>query len=248
MRAFFTLWRKELASYFFSPIAYVMMMFFLVVMGFSFWLLVSVLARGSVSVTIMNELFGSIFFWIAMMIVVPLLTMRTFSEEKRSGTIETLMTAPVSDVSVVLAKYCGALTFFVIMWMPTAVYGFLLKALSPLAAPVDFGPMMSGYVGSFLVGAFYVSIGIFASSLTRNQIVAAIIAFALISVAFFSGFITYIARDEFVRDLGAYFSSVEHMRDFARGAVDTRPAVLYLSMSALVLFATVKVVESRKWK
>jgi len=248
MRSFFTLWRKEIASYFLSPIAYIMIMFFLVIIGFSFWLLVSVLAQGAASASIMNELFGSIFFWITMLIVVPLLTMRLFAEEKRSGTIETLMTAPISDASVVLAKYTGALSFFMVMWFPTVFYVYVLRRFSPLTAPIDFGPMLSGYIGTFLIGAFYISVGLFCSSLTRNQIVAAIICFALLNLAFFSGFITYLARDEFIREWSAYISSVEHMREFARGVVDSRPFVLYLTATAVMLFATVKVVESRKWK
>ncbi len=248
MRSFFTLWRRELAAYFLSPIAYVMMIFFLVVTGFSFWLLTSVLVQGSAGATIMKELFSSIFFWIAMLIVVPVLTMRLFAEEKRSGTIESLMTAPVTDTAVVLAKYFGALSCFIVMWLPTALYAFILKAFSPLTAPVDLGPMLGGYAGAFLVGALYIAVGLFCSSLTSNQIVSAIVSFALISVAFFSGFITFLATSPLVREIGAYGSSIAHMLDFSRGAVDTRPVVFYVTTAALMLFATIKVVESRKWK
>jgi ABC-2 type transport system permease protein len=248
MRGFLTLWRKELAAYFFSPIAYVMMIFFLVVTGFSFWLLASVLAQGPSGATIMKELFSSIFFWIAMLIVVPVLTMRLFAEEKRSGTIETLMTAPVTDTEVVLAKYIGALSFFVVMWLPTALYAFILRAFSPLTAPVDLGPMLSGYVGAFLVGALYIAVGLFCSSLTSNQIVAAIVSFALICVAFFAGFMAFLATTPLLREISAYGSSIAHMLDFSRGAVDSRPVVFYLTSTALALFATVKVLESRKWK
>jgi ABC-2 type transport system permease protein len=248
MKSFFTLWRKELASYFMSPIAYVVMMFFLVVMGVSFSLLVSVLASGPVGVMVMKELFSSIFFWIAMLIVVPVLTMRLFAEEKRSGTIETLMTAPVTDTAVVLAKYAGALTFFVILWLPTASYAYILKAFSPLTAPVDLGPMLGGYTGAFLIGAMYLAIGLFCSSMTSNQIVAAIMCFAMTCVAFFAGFIPYITRSELLRDFGGYISSISHMLDFSRGAVDTRPVVFCLTVSALMLYTTIKVIESRKWK
>jgi ABC-2 type transport system permease protein len=248
MKSFVTLWRKELASYFLSPIAYVMMMFFLLVMGISFSLLVNVLASEPAGATIMKEQFNSIFFWIAMLIVAPVLTMRLFAEEKRSGTIETLMTAPVTDTAVVLAKYAGAMTFFVILWLPTASYAFILKAFSPPTAPMDLGPMLGGYVGAFLVGAMYIAIGLFCSSMTNNQIVAAIMCFAMNCAAFFAGFIPYIARSEFLRDGGGYISSIAHMLDFSRGAVDTRPVVFYLTVSALMLFATIKVIESRKWK
>jgi ABC-2 type transport system permease protein len=113
---------------------------------------------------------------------------------------------------------------------------------------IDYGPIAGGYIGAFLIGAFYLAIGTFASSLTRNQIVAAIVTFALICAAFFTGFLPYISRTEWIREFGVYTSSVSHMLDFSRGAMDTRPFVFYLSGTALMLFLTVKVVEARKWK
>lgn len=248
MRAFLTIWRKELAAYFLSPIAYVMMIFFQMVLGFSFWMLVNVLSQGAGGASVMRELFSSIFFWIAMLIVVPVLTMRLFAEEKRSGTIETLMTAPVTDAAVVLAKYAGAVAFFVVLWLPTASYAYILRACSPLTSPVDLGPMLGGYAGALLVGAMYLSIGLFCSSLTSNQIVSAIATFALTSLAFFAGFITFMTTNDAVRDATAYVSSVSHMLDFSRGAVDTRPLVFCVSVSAFMVFATIRVIESRKWK
>ena len=248
MKTFLILWRKELAAYFLSPIAYVVMIFFLIVMGFSFWLLASVLAQGAAGLSVMSELFGSIFFWITLLVVVPVITMRLLAEEQRAGTIETLMTAPVRDAEVVLGKYAGALSFFVVMWLPTSAYAFVLKAFEPLAAPIDLGPMLGGYLGAFLVGAFYISIGVFTSALTRNQIVAAIMCFALICVAFFTGFLPYISRSETLRAAGEYVSSVGYMLEFSRGIIDTRPIVFHLTGTAFMLFAAVKVVESRKWK
>ena len=247
MSAFFTLWRREIAAYFLSPIAYVMMMFFLVIMGFSFWLLANVLAQGVEGVPLMRELFDSFFFWITTLTLVPVLTMRLFAEEKRSGTIELLMTAPVSDTAVVLAKYLGAVSFYIAIWAPTALYVVILRSFSA-GTPLDLGPIASSYLGALLVGAFYLAIGLFCSAMTRNQIVAAIVCFALLCVLFFGGFIAFISRVEGVRETANYFCSLAHMREFARGAVDTRPVVLYLSGAALMLFATVKLVESRKWK
>ncbi|MBU0678823.1 MAG: ABC transporter permease [Verrucomicrobia bacterium] len=249
MRTFVTLWKRELLAYFLSPIAYVTMMFFLIVMGFSFWFLVSVLTEGTSGISLMRVLFGeSIFFWIALLIIVPVITMRLIAEEKRSGTLETLMTAPVTDVSVVLAKYFGALCFFIIMWMPTVAYAYVLKAFSPLSAPVDLGPMLSSYVGAFLVGAFYISIGVLTSALTRNQILAAVVCFAVICVAFFSGFVPYFATNSLMQNTFRYTSSLGHMLDFSRGVVDSRPVVFYLSSIAFVLYATVKALEFRRWR
>lgn len=248
MRAFLTLWRRELSSYFLSPIAFIVTIFFLVVMGFSFWMLASVLVHGTPGVTVMNELFGSFFFWITMIMVSPLLTMRLIAEEKRSGTIETLMTAPVTDSAVVLSKFAGVFTFFVVMWLPTLSYVWVLQRFSAVMSPIDFGPMLGGYLGAFLVGAFYLSIGLFCSAMTSNQIVAAIMGFGLTAVAFFCGFLGYMGQADSVRKVGSYISSVMHMLDFSRGAIDSRPVVFYVSATALMLFATIKVVESRKWK
>lgn len=247
MRTFLILWRRELASYFLSPIAYVMMMFFLFVMGYCFWMLLNILAHGVVSATVMNELFGSVFFWIALLILVPLITMRLFAEEIRSGTLELLMTAPVTETQVVLAKYAGAWSFYLIMWLPTLAYVYILRRFDPMMT-VDLGPLASGYLGALLLGSFYLSAGLLMSALTRNQIVAAMSAFAVVTVAFFAGFMPFITRSETVRQAGMHFSAVMHMMDFSRGAVDTRPVVLYLSGTAFLLFAAVKVIEFRKWK
>jgi len=248
MRTFLILWRRELGAYFLSPVAYVMTMFFLFFMGYSFWSLVDWLVEGVANAGVMQILFGeSLFFWIAMLIVIPLLTMRLFAEEKRAGTIETLMTAPVGDTSVVLAKYAGAMTFFVFMWLPTAVYVFVVRRFDP-GATVDMGSMLTGYAGAFLVGSFYISLGLLASSLTRNQIIAAIITFSLICTTFVGGFVAYVARAPAIRDLAAYLSTIRHMMDFSRGIVDTRPIVLYTTGTILMLFATIRIMESRRWK
>ena len=248
MRDFWTLWRRELAAYFLSPIAYVMMIFFLAVFGLSFWLLVNVLVDGVVGASPMKELFGSIFFWLAVLIVVPVLTMRLLAEETRSGTLETLMTAPVTDLAVVAAKFAGAATFYIVLWLPTVTYAFVLKRFSPLSAPMDFGPMLSGYLGALLIGWFFLSVGLFCSALTSNQIAAAITCFALIGSFFFAGFFAFLARSDAVRDAAGYVSSVMHMLDFSRGVVDTRPIVLYVSATVFMLFLAVRVLESRRWR
>lgn len=248
MRTFFILWKKELAGYFLSPVAYVVTVFFLIVMGVSFWLLIGVLSEGAKGLSVMNELFGSIFFWLALLIVIPILTMRLFAEERRSGTFESLMTAPVRDTEVVLAKYAGALTFYAMMWLPTLAYVWVLRAFSPEGAPVDLGAVAGGYVGALVLGAFFLALGLFASALTRNQIVAAIAAFALICVFFLAGFVPYVWHTPSAQRLGGYTSAVMHMLDFARGVVDTRPLAFYAINTAFLLFATVKVVEARRWK
>ena len=248
MNGFLTLWRKELTSYFLSPVAYVVSIFFLVVMGAIFSLLVSVLADGPTGVTVMNLLFGSPFFWMTMMVVMPVLTMRLLAEEKRNGTIETLMTAPVSDLAVVLAKYASALGFYILMWLPTVAYLLLLRQFSAMMAPVDLGPMAGGYLGALLVGMFYLALGLFCSALTSNQIVAAITSFAAIFGFFLLGLLDRATDQPVLQAVSACVSSYQHMLDFSRGAVDSRPVIFYLSSTVFLLFATVKALESRSWK
>ena len=249
MRVFFTLWRRELAAYFLSPIAYVVTIFFLLITGFNFFLLVDLMANEHVSVTeVMGQLFGSVlFFWPAFLLVIPMLTMRSFAEEHRSGTIETLMTAPVQDAVVVLAKYFGALCFLVFMWIPTGVYAFLLSSCSMEAAPFDPGPLYSGYLGTFLLGMFFLSIGVFCSAITKSQVIAAVICFALCSFLFYIGFLQYYTPNAWLNRISTYLSFVLHQLEFARGVIDTRPVVLYLSGTVFMLFLTIRWLEARRW-
>lgn len=249
MRKFGALLKREVSAYFFSPIAYVVICFFLAVMGVSFWTLIAVMAEGTRKVMVMRALFSeSIFFWIAILIVIPVVTMRLFAEEKHSGTFETLMTAPVGDATVVLAKYFGALIFFIAMWLPTLAYIWILRYFGAEASPVDSGLILASYCGVILMCGAYLSVGLFMSALTRNQITAAISAFAVIFLVFLAGFIPYFSSSGVVQQVGEYFSSVSHMIDFSHGTVDTRAVVFYLSIIILALFMTTRVVEARRWK
>lgn len=248
MRTFWILWKRESLAYFLSPVACLVTVFFLIVMGISFWMMVTLLAQEGGTVTIMSHLFGSIFFWMALLMVTPLLTMRLFAEERRSGTFELLMTAPVRDAEAVLAKYAAALTFYVVLWIPTLAYAWILQSFSPLTARVDAGALAGGYAGALVIGAFFLAIGLLASALARSQIVAAIMAFASISAVFFAGFFPWIWRTEGMQRAGAYFSPIMHMVDFSRGVVDSRPLSFYAINTVLVLFATIRVIEARKGK
>ncbi len=248
MRAFFALWKRELMAYYFSPIAYVVVLFFLILMGFSVWFLIGMLSVGSISGSIMTVLYGeSIFFWVAMLIAIPVITMRLLADEVNSGTIESLLTAPVTERSVVLAKYAGAMTFFVIMWLPTMAYAYIIRHYDPNMS-VDLLPMLTGSIGTWLIGSAFISMGILASSLTKNQVIAAIICFVMVGLAFFGGFVPYLTAIPLVRSISSYFSPILHMMDFSRGILDSRPFFLYASATILLLFTSIRVVESGRWK
>ena len=250
MRKFFTLLSREIRSYFYSPIAYIVLVFFLLVSGVDFYFQVSFMNQRAVPYSVQEAFFNSVFFWFAFVLIFPLITMRLFAEEFKLGTIEPLMTAPVRDWQVVLAKYFGALIFYVILWIPTVLYFVIFQAITHQPAAGSNGAYFGSYLMLLLLGMFYLSIGCFASVLTRNQIVAAIISFATITLLFFLGLISFILLDvsSETRQLLGYFSAIEQMGTLSRGEIDTRPIVLYLSMTIVMLTFTYQAFQSRKWR
>ncbi|MEI8205358.1 MAG: ABC transporter permease [Kiritimatiellales bacterium] len=243
MRTFFALWRRELSAMFLSPIAYVMLMFFLLVTGCGFYWLVKE------NLEVMRSVQGlMVVIWACMLIVVPVLTMRTFAEERKNGTFETLMTAPVKDSTVVTAKFAGVLAFFVIMCAPTLLYLVIAGLLAPEAAHlIEAGPIAGGYLMVCLIGSAFIALGMLASALTSNQIIAAISTFSVMSIFFFGGlFEPHLSKNSMVREIGGYLSSALHLMEAARGVFDSRSLILYLSVTTFFLFATVKAIEARR--
>jgi ABC-2 type transport system permease protein len=243
MRTFFALWRRELAAMFLSPIAYVMLMFFLLVTGCGFYWLVKE------NLEVMRSVQGlMVVIWACMLIAVPVLTMRTFAEERKSGTFETLMTAPVTDTAVVAAKFAGALSFFILMCLPTLLYLVITRLLAPEAAHlIEPGPIAGGYLMVCLIASAFIALGMLASALTSNQIIAAISTFSIMSIFFFGGlFEPHLSKNPMVREIGGYLSSALHLMESARGVFDSRSLVLYLSVTVFFLFATIKAVEARR--
>src|SRR5450432_412158 len=229
MRKFFVLLMREIRSYFYSPIAYIVLVFFLLVSGVDFYFQISFMNQRAVGYSVQEAFFNSVFFWFAFVLIFPLITMRLFAEEFKLGTIEPLMTAPVRDWQVVLSKFFGALLFYVIF-----------QTITHQPGANSIGAYLGGYLMLLLLGMFYLSIGCFASVLTKNQIVAAIISFATITLLFFLGLVSFILLDisSETRQLLGYFSAIEQMGTLSRGEIDTRPMVLYLSMTIVMLTFT----------
>ncbi len=248
MNAFFVLWRREMTGYFYSPVAYTTLTFFLVVMGMIFYLLAALLAEGVPGVGVLNLMFGSPFYWMTQMVVAPLLTMRLFAEERRMGTLETLLTAPVSDAAVVGAKFAGVFSFYVLMWVPTLLFLAGLQGFSAEAPPLDPGQVAGAYLGAALSGALFLSMGLLCSLTTSNQIIAAITCFALMILFFFAGFLEYMSYHPLAAVIAGFISPYQHMLEFSRGVIDTRPVMLYLSGTAFFLFSATRILESRQWK
>jgi len=247
---FLTLLNREIRAYFLSPVAWVVLFFFLLLTGFNFYAGVAALNRGPSEVTVVEAFFNTVFFWFGFVLVFPLITMRLFSEEYKMGTIEPLMTAPVRDSQVVLAKYCGALFFYVVLWLPSLLYFLVFTWVTQLQAAGAAGPFIGAYAMLLLIGMFYLSVGCLASALTRNQIVAAVMSFSAITLLFFFGLLTFFILNvtPALRETTAYFSALEHMSEASRGFLDTRPVVFYLSLTAFVLFLTFHVFQSRRWR
>ncbi len=249
MSVFVCLLKKELRACFYSPIAYVVMFFFWALMGVNFIWLLSQLAAGE-SLTLSTQLmFSGPILTFAMPFVVPLITMRLFAEERKLGTLEALLTTSVRVPELVLSKFVGAVVFYCALLLPTIIYVYILKQLCP-ATINDFpdgGSLWSGAAGMLFVGALYVAVGVFMSSLTSNQIIAAIGGFALIFGSLVgTAFMAYMAQSPGLRIMGQYYSSFAHMMDFSRGVLDSRIIVMYLTHTAWFIFATVKIVESKR--
>jgi ABC-2 type transport system permease protein len=250
MRVFWILLKKELHSFFVSPVAWIILALIMAMNGFSFRAALAILEEGPSEGSIVTWTFFSRWFWFSYFFVFPLLTMRLFSEEKKLGTFETLFTAPVRAWQVVGSKYAASLVFYCLLWLPTIGNFALVEWISAGHVEVPQGQLLGSCVILIFMGLFNLAVGCFASSLTSNQIVAAVVSFTISLMHFLLGvFVLYTGRmpEVFVEAM-SYIASVEHVRTFSSGLLDTRPLVYYASMAALFLGLTHQVVEFRRWR
>jgi len=228
---------KELRSYFVSPVAYIIVAFWLVAMGFFFWLSISSFGEAS-----LTNVFNVVI--VLLLLVAPALTMRLLSEETRTGTLELLLTAPVKDWSVVVGKFLGAFVLYIAMMALTLLYPVMLLLFG---GNPDWGPIWSGYIGVLLLGMAFLSVGLFASSLSSNQMVSAVIAFVILLILYLIS--------QVVGSVGAGVGTVlsqlslyDHFTSFPQGLIDPKDVVFYLTFTGVVLFITVQVVEGRRYR
>jgi len=227
---------RELKAYFSSPIAYIIMTLFLL---FSAWFFASSLFLANTAD--LRGLFSGA--RMLLLFFVPALSMRMLAEEKRSGTIEILSTMPLKDWQLVLGKFIPSYLLISITLFLTLVHYFTLVILGN----PDFGASFGGYVGMFFMSGVYLSIGLFTSSLTKNQIVAFITAFVIIFVLFLLDKIV-IFMPSYVATIFEFISTDYHYENIARGVIDSRDVIYYVSLIFFFLFLTVKSLETRKWK
>lgn len=248
MSSFFVLWKREMRSFFYTSVAGVVGTFFLIVTGFSFWVLANVLTQGAPGVDVTRSLFASQWYWAAYFMVIPLTTMSLFAGERRSGTLELLMTAPVTECAVVLAKFFAAFALYLLFWLPTLSYAFILHTYSTDMPPMDYAAAAASYLGMALTGALGVAIGLCCSLMTRSVVIAAMMCAAALGIFFSVGHLSDFTYAAWVREAALYASMPIHMLDFSRGSVDTRTIVYYVSTTALLLFIGTKVLEGRRLK
>jgi ABC-2 type transport system permease protein len=251
MRNILAIAQRELNAYFSSPIAYVLIGFFALLFGWFFYVPLAYFEQQSMNMgmnpgqalnvnqmlvgpTLMNTT-------VIMLFLFPLITMRTYSEEKRSGTIELLLTSPVTDVQIILGKFLGAMLLYAAMLAITLIHiGILFIYGEP-----EWKPIATGYLGLLLMGGSFLSLGLFISSLTKNQIVAGIATFAVFLMLWVVNWIgTFVGPT--MQTILTHLSLTDHFDDFAKGIIDTKHVIYYLSFMAFGLFLTAKTVDSER--
>lgn len=254
MRNIWTICRKELGTYFSSPIAYLLLTMFALIIGFFFWNILGyfvnegmeMMMRGESAPMSLNEqiirpLLSNVS--VIGLFFIPMITMRLFAEEKRSGTIELLATSPVRDVEIILGKWFAAVVLYACLLLFTALnFAFLFLYGKP-----DWKPLLVGYLGLLLQGGLLLAIGTFISTLTKNQIVAGAATFGICLLLWVIEWVTGFESATWATVL-AYFSVITHFDSFARGVIDSKDLVFYLSGIFLGLFATARSMESLRWR
>lgn len=245
---------KELRSYFVSPIAYVVIGLFAVLYGFFYVAGLNVMVRVSmqmggfggpqninVNEFLIRPLLGNTA--VVLLLALPFITMRTYAEEKKSGTIELLLTSPVTDLQIILGKFIGAVCLFALMLAVTVIHmGILFVYGEP-----ELWPIVSGYLGLFLMGCSFIAVGLLFSSMTRNQIVAGMMTFAVLLVFWVINWVADTSSTT-TQSVLSYLSILEHFDDFSKGVIDTKHMAYYLSFITFSLFLTVKSVDSERWR
>jgi ABC-2 type transport system permease protein len=249
MRVFRILTIKELKGYFLTPFGWIVLAFVTIMQGVSLSTAMKGFRDTPVKDSLVYVSFHTPLFWFYFLFIFPLITMRLFSEEERSGTLETLLTAPVRTWQVVFSKYAAAMLFYTTLWIPAFVQFKLFVWLTDLPPAWSPGAMGGTFTILMLMGAAFTAIGCLASSLTSSQIIAGIFTIGLLVIQYFLGFVTLIWGESFPgAPLFRYISSQEHLHYFANGLFDSRPVVYFLSLAMFVLFLTYQVVDYRRWR
>ena len=255
MRNVMAIAQREIKAYFASPIAYILIGFFALLFGYFYYALLSFFERQSMQMGMgmngpqtmnVNQMLISpllVNATVILLFVFPLITMRTYSEEKRSGTIELLLTSPLTDLQIILGKFLGAMLLYGAMLAVTLIHvGLLFLYGNP-----EWKPILTGYFGLLLMGGCFLSVGLLISSLTKNQIVAAMATFGVFLMLWVINWIGSFVGPT-AQAVLQHLSITDHFDDFAKGIIDTKHLVYYFSFIAFGLFLTMKSVDSERWR
>ena len=252
MRNILAIADKELRSYFASPIAYILIGFFLLPFGVFFYLYLDNFVKQSMqmaqyggAVNVNQQVIRYVLqnASVIILFIMPMITMRTYSEEKRSGTIELLLTAPITDFQIIMGKFLGAMALFASMLAVTLVHMAILFAIGnpePL-------PILTSYLGMLLMGGCFVAVGLLISSMTKNQIVAGMVTFIVFLLLWVIDWVATFVNPT-AQAILSYLSFTQHLTDFMRGVIDTKHVVYYLSFIAFGLFLTARSVDTERWR
>lgn len=248
MSGLFAIYRREMLSLWVTPLAWVLLSIFLLLQGGVFYSIVVHFAQMqdlSLDAGPLHAYFGqhSVLLSITLLLVCPALGMRTFAEERRSGTIESLLTAPVGAGAVVLGKYLAVLSTYLLIWAPTVLYAVILRT----TGSVDWPVVGTSYLGLGLIGASYLALGLLMSALTRSQLIALMLTILVQFGIFVLGIGEYVFDPGPVRDLCAHVSLSTQLEEMSKGIVDLRRVVFDLSLTGWGLFVTTRVVDSWRW-
>ena len=253
MRNVLTIAGKELRAYFASPIAYVVIGFFALIYGYFFYVLLAFFNRQSMqmsmgmggSMNINQMLIAPVLqnVTVVLLFLLPMITMRTYSEEKRTGTMELLLTSPLTDMQIIFGKFLGAMGLYAAMVAVTLIHTSLLF----LYGDPELKPVLTAYLGILLMGGCFISVGLLISSMTRNQIVAGTITFAVFLVLWVINWIGSFVGPT-AQAVLSHLSLTDHFDDFTKGVLDTKHIIYYLSFIGFGLFLTAKAVDSERWR
>jgi ABC-2 type transport system permease protein len=254
MKNIWIICKKELKSYFASPIAYLLMAIFAVIFGFFFYSATAIFVMRGMESQMMGRGFPmDVNEWVIRpllmnasvvgLFLIPMITMRLFAEEKRSGTIELLMTSPVRDSEIILGKWLAALLMYGCVMALSAIN----IAILFLYGKPDWKPILVGYLGLILQGGCLLAIGTFISTTTRNQIIAGGAAFAVSLLLWVLDWVSAFEQASWAKVI-SYLSVVTHFEPFAKGVIDTKDVIFYLSMIFFGLFLTARSMESLRWR
>jgi gliding motility-associated transport system permease protein len=255
MRGMYAVFSKEVANFFVSPIAYVVIFMFVFLSGFFFWSTLSMMSMLSLQATaqpmlaqqinvtaiVIRPLIGNM--GVVLLFLIPLITMRLFAEEKKSGTIELLLTYPITDFAALLGKFLAALFLLLVMMGSTLTFPVLLAGLTD----PDWGPMITGYLGLMFMGGAFISLGLFVSSLTENQIVSAAISFGAALLFWIVSWVSTFTSGT-VGSVIRQFSIIEHLGSFNKGIISLSDISFFVLFMGFFLFMTMRSLETHRWR